>query len=101
MAIQFHEIRGGGCCSVGAAVQPLLLEWNQVAGPDWTHLGRRDGVPMVVHRALLPLLAAHPVEIDAGGFGPFRWLKVRSDVDLEMWCLFGDQPFASPALEGK
>lgn len=99
IAIQFHEIRGGGCCAAGAAVQPLLLEWHQVEGPEWVHLGRWDGVPVVVHRALLPFLEAHTVEIDAGGLWPFRCLRVRSDVDLEMWCLFGDQPFSSPVSQ--
>lgn len=99
VAIQFREIAGNGCCAAGAAVSPLLVTSDRVAGPEWTHLGRWEGVPVVVHRALLPFLEVHAVEIDAGGFGPFRGLRLRSDVDIEMWCLFGDQPFAPPEPE--
>ena len=99
IAIQFRDLRSGGCCSAGAVVSPLLMERDRVTGPDWAPLGEWEGVPVVAHRALLPFLAAHPVEIDASGLGRFQGLKLRSDVDIEMWCLFGDRPFAPPGSD--
>jgi hypothetical protein len=99
IALQFREIRSGGCCSAGAAVSPLLLERAQATGEEWVDLGERDGVPVVSHRALIPFLESHPLEIDVGGVWPFRGLRLRSDVDIEMWCLFGDRPFAPPKPE--
>jgi uncharacterized protein (DUF779 family) len=99
IALQFREIRSGGCCSAGAAVSPLLMERQRLTGEDWIDLGEWDGVPVFTHRALLPFLESHPLEIDAGGLWPFRGLKLRSDVDIDMWCLFGDRPFAPPKPE--
>jgi hypothetical protein len=99
IALQFREIRSGGCCAAGAAVSAVLLERKRLAGGEWIDLGEWDGVPVVAHRALLPFLEGHPLEIDAGGLWPFRGLKLRSDVDIDMWCMFGDRPFAPPEPE--
>ncbi|MCC6446386.1 MAG: hypothetical protein IT210_23415 [Armatimonadetes bacterium] len=91
VSIYYREIQANTCCGIAVDIRPI---WEKKAAleadPDYLPVESREGVPIYVHRSLVPFLRRHSLRIAAKGWGRFKWLRIESDVDIEKWCIFGE-----------